>query len=75
MGIVWIRCPATGGKMPTGIRTGATTLTEFPAQLRYSRCPVCGGRHAWTASDAWISRAGPSTERHATLSGQVVSRE
>jgi hypothetical protein len=54
MGIVWIKCPATGRRAPTGIRTEATTVSKFPEQLKSARCPFCGVRHDWLRGDAWV---------------------
>ena len=56
MGIVWIRCPATGRKAPTGIKIEARSLEEFPSELRKRRCPLCGMRHDWQDGDAWIKK-------------------
>ena len=56
MGIIWIRCPATRRKVPTGIQTDASSLEEFPSQLKKARCPICGMRHMWEDDDAWITR-------------------
>jgi hypothetical protein len=54
MGIIWIRCPATGRKVSTGIEVEASSLPEFPSDLRNKRCPICGMRHLWQDGDAWI---------------------
>jgi hypothetical protein len=56
MGIVWIRCPATGRKAPTGIKIEASSLEEFPRELKNGRCPMCGMRHNWQDGDAWIKK-------------------
>jgi hypothetical protein len=54
VGIIWIRCPATRRKAPTGIHTEVSSLEEFPSQLKKARCPICGMRHVWEDDDAWI---------------------
>ena len=56
MGIVWIKCPATGREAPTGIKTEASSLAEFPNELKNRRCPLCGMRHLWQDGDAWIKK-------------------
>ena len=56
MGVVWIRCPATGRKAPTGIKTEASSIEDFPAELKSMRCPMCGMRHLWQVRDAWIKK-------------------
>src|SRR5256885_1771102 len=57
MGTVWIRCPATGRRAPTGIQSERITLTDFPEHIKQTGCLVCGGKHNWCAGDAWISPA------------------
>ncbi len=58
MGVIWIKCPATGRKAPTGIETEAKQIVQLPAQLSNARCPFCGMRHNWVSDDAWV--VGPS---------------
>jgi len=55
MGIIWIKCPATGRNASTGIETDAKGLSDFPDYLRDIRCPACGMRHSWLKEDAWLS--------------------
>jgi hypothetical protein len=64
MGVIWVRCPATGRKAPTGIQSDTDTFARFPDQLKNARCPFCGMRHNWLREDAWVS---PSSVRQEAL--------
>jgi hypothetical protein len=54
MGTIWIKCPATGRRVSTGIETDQESFASFPDQLGRSVCPVCGIRHEWLRGDAWL---------------------
>jgi hypothetical protein len=55
MRVIWIKCPATGRKAATGIRS----LAGFWDQAKDIRCPACGMRHVWLTSDPWLADAEP----------------
>jgi len=54
MGVIWIKCPATGRKASTGIESDAISLARFPGQLDGLRCPICRMRHALFSDEAWL---------------------
>jgi hypothetical protein len=55
MGVIWIKCPATGRQAATDIETDANGLGHWPDGLSDIRCPVCGMRHIWLREDAWLA--------------------
>ena len=60
MGIIWVRCPATGKQASTGIEADASSFAGFPQQLEPVRCPICGMRHTWLKEDASLIDAATS---------------
>jgi endogenous inhibitor of DNA gyrase (YacG/DUF329 family) len=60
MGVIWVKCPATGRQASTGIETDAKGFADFPDKLNNVRCPACGMRHSWLKEDAWFAE--PSRE-------------
>jgi hypothetical protein len=56
MGLIMIRCPATGRGVSTGIEVCATD--QLPVVTAKTRCPACGHVHLWTKNDAWLASAG-----------------
>lgn len=57
MGIVMIRCPATGRAISTGIEADALSFNRTPVFIAHTWCPICKIDHEWFAADAWISEA------------------
>lgn len=55
MGVIWVRCPATGRRTSTGIEADAKGLADFPDRFRSIRCPACGMHHIWQSGDAWLN--------------------
>jgi hypothetical protein len=56
---VMIRCPGTGGVVPTGL--GVASAAEFKMKefTRNSvKCAVCGEAHFWSTSDAFLEERG-----------------
>jgi hypothetical protein len=47
MGVVWITCPTTGRRFPTGIEADREILDEVPAWTTNYTCPACGRVHKW----------------------------
>ncbi len=66
MGVLMIRCPATGVEISTGIETDQTSLDRFPDVVAHSRCPVCGGEHAWRPSQASLNET-PAVPSHVAI--------
>jgi len=56
MGMIMIRCPATGRGVATGIEVCATD--QLPVVTATTRCPACGRMHRWTKNEAWLANAG-----------------
>lgn len=56
MGIVMIRCPATGHDVSTGIEM--PDVEKLPSVKAKMLCPACGRVHGWTKDDAWLADSG-----------------
>ena len=56
MGMIMIRCPATGREVSTGIEDA--DVEELPTRESHDVCPVCGRVHEWTKDDAWLAEGG-----------------
>jgi hypothetical protein len=54
MGIVVIRCPATGGTISTGIVADGKTFACSPVFIADTYCAICDTQHRWFARDAWV---------------------
>jgi hypothetical protein len=54
MGFVMIRCPQTGGDVPTGFEMDTAEFQRAPVFFSRVRCPLCGAEHEWFAKDAWV---------------------
>jgi hypothetical protein len=56
MGIIMIKCPATGRGISTGIEVWATD--QLPIVTASTVCPACGRVHQWTKNEAWLANEG-----------------
>jgi endogenous inhibitor of DNA gyrase (YacG/DUF329 family) len=56
MGIITIRCPATGRDVSTGIEM--SDVEQLPGVKAKMVCPACGRVHDWTRDDAWLADSG-----------------
>ena len=54
MGTLMIRCPATGGKISTGIEVDRLKFACSPVFFADAYCPVCDTLHRWFAREAWV---------------------
>jgi hypothetical protein len=54
MGVVMVRCPATGRAFSTGIETDVSSFRRTPVFFGRSDCPHCRTQHEWFAGDAWL---------------------
>jgi hypothetical protein len=54
MGLVMIRCPATGRTISTGIQADGNTFACSPVFIADTYCAVCDTQHRWFARDAWV---------------------
>jgi len=59
MSLVMIRCPQTGQPIYTGIETDPESFQCVDDVQTHSRCPLCGGEHAWWKREAWLADAPP----------------
>ena len=66
MGIVVIRCPATGAKIPTGIESDRLQFACSPVFFADAYCPACDALHRWFAREAWVE------EPHPEIAAQVA---
>ena len=66
MGVVMIKCPATGIGISTGIVADQSSFSSSPVFFSRTRCPICQSDHEWFAADAWlhdqVARNRPQTE-------------
>ena len=53
MGIIMIRCPATGRDVSTGIEVW--DVDQLPRVTAKMRCTACGRIHNWSKDEAWLS--------------------
>lgn len=54
MGILMIKCPATGRDIPTGIETDGAPSPTMPVFFSRTYCPFCRTNHEWFAKQAWV---------------------
>jgi hypothetical protein len=66
MGIVVIRCPATGAKISTGIESDRLQFACSPVFFADAYCPACDALHRWFAREAWVE------EPHPEIASQVA---
>jgi hypothetical protein len=57
MGIVMIRCPATGREISTGIKVDRPRFECSPVFFAQTFCPFCRTEHQWFAKDAWVEES------------------
>jgi hypothetical protein len=57
MGLVVIRCPATGAKISTGIEADRLKFACSPVFFSDAYCPACDAMHRWFAREAWVEDA------------------
>jgi predicted RNA-binding Zn-ribbon protein involved in translation (DUF1610 family) len=56
--VIFIKCPATGRAVSTGIEIDRDTFSVLPDVGVETKCPACGGKHIWRKGDAWLSDDG-----------------
>jgi hypothetical protein len=54
MGVLMIRCPATGRGIPAGIEADHARFRSSPVFFSRSYCAFCRAEHEWFAQDAWV---------------------
>jgi hypothetical protein len=55
MGILLIKCPATGRSFTTGIQAEPDTVGNLPQVLNRSKCPHCGAEHLWWTHEGFLA--------------------
>ncbi len=54
MGVVMIKCPATGRAIPTDIKMDRERFRCSPVFFGRTFCSTCQTNHEWFARDAWV---------------------
>jgi hypothetical protein len=54
MGLLMLRCPATGRGFDAGVKIDETSFKRMPDKISAARCPHCGLEHAWRPSEARV---------------------
>jgi hypothetical protein len=57
MGIVMVKCPATGRAISTGIDMDEARFRRTVVFMGRSYCRHCRTEHEWFAGDAWVEPA------------------
>jgi hypothetical protein len=60
IGIVMVRCPATGRDLSTGVEMDAATFERLPEIRSRMKCPACGIDHTLSTHEAWLGNPAPS---------------
>jgi hypothetical protein len=71
VGILMIKCPATGRGVSTGIEVLSTE--RLPVVTAPMLCPACGRVHHWTKNDAWLAAGGEQYREPAPRKWRVAS--
>lgn len=59
MGILMIKCPATGRDIATGIEADRRSFACMPVFFSRTHCPFCQTHHEWFARQAWVRERNP----------------
>jgi len=62
LGIVMIRCPATGHAVSTGIAVDRESFNATPVFYSQVFCPFCRTEHEWFAKEAWVREPNSASE-------------
>lgn len=54
MGMVMIKCPETGGIIPTGIEMDRERFRCSTVFFSRTYCRKCAATHEWFAKEAWV---------------------
>ncbi len=57
MGVLMIKCPATGAPIATGLQAERSTFARTPVFFSRTLCPYCRSQHEWFAKEAWVEEA------------------
>jgi hypothetical protein len=59
VGIVMIKCPATGHAISTGIEADRDGFRRRPVFFSRTFCTICRSTHEWFAMEAWVDEKSP----------------
>jgi hypothetical protein len=59
MPMIYVKCPASGLPIATGVETDGDSFRSLPDVAAKVECPHCGMLHEWVAKDAWLSDRAP----------------
>jgi len=71
MGVVMIKCPATGRAIPTDITMDRERFRCSPVFFGRTFCSICQANHEWFARDAWVHEP---AERRQRLTASLALR-
>jgi hypothetical protein len=54
MGVLMVKCPATGAPISTGMQADRSSFARTPVFFSRTLCPHCRTQHEWFAKDAWV---------------------
>ncbi len=60
MGMLMVRCPATGQSIFTGRYTDTSLFRSTPVFFSRTYCPWCRVTHEWFAKEAWVDECDTS---------------
>ena len=68
MGIIMIKCPASGRAIATGMEADREGFSRSPVFFARTFCAICKSSHEWFAKEGWVhdldrKRRAPRAER------------
>jgi hypothetical protein len=54
MGMVMIKCPASGRAIATGMEADRAGFSRSPVFFARTFCGICKSSHEWFAKEAWV---------------------
>ena len=54
MGMVMIKCPASGRAIATGMEADREGFSRSPVFFARTFCAICRSSHEWFAMEAWV---------------------
>ena len=71
MGILMIKCPATGRDIATGIDADRRSFARTAVLFSRAYCPFCRSNHEWFAKQAWVRERSPAATKEARVGRRV----
>ena len=66
VGVVMIKCPATGHAISTGIEANRDGFRQRPVFFARTLCAICRSTHEWFAREAWVEEPSVEISIHST---------